>query len=333
MNTSVNQVTMFGTLIKEDVWVLKLKATKGNEEKYIESFEADINEWLKDIPDRRKVEQFKSHFYSSLFDTRMGRGIYNDMTAAEIYGYEFAELGMESKGLYIFDKYFYEGSYIHLHGYEGVLELVVNEISENYIEVTHRMGKERLCRSYSSVDELIADMWSLEQVKALDTDITEKPDNDLWFLFQMVCKVRHNFDLRNKEIDDYFEELWKRCIKEVRRRGCVEAAKLSQKEYLGLIADNVYKNSWDETKRSIDNDPKPKAISKIIKNRGCGGGGFSYKRYDVGNLDCDNKGVVMKTADKREFKYSWAQIYDAIAESKKPKQIDIFSMLALEFAV
>lgn len=333
MGTTTNQLSIFGTLIKEDVWGFKLITTKGNREKYIDSFECDIDEWLKDNPDRKKVDRFKRCFYGSLFDTHIGRGIYNDMTANEIYDYEYAELGMDLQGIYIFDKWFYEESYIHLHNYEGMLELVINLMSENFIEVTHRMGKEKFSKTFNSVDELIKDMWSLEEVKHLDTDLSAKSVNEFWFLYSLIYKVRNNLNLDNKDIDNYIEDLLKRCCQEMRNRECTEATKLSQKDFLRLIADNIYNHSWDTVRESIDSDPKQKAIANIVRNRGNSGYPISQKRLTVGSVNCDNKGVNIRATDKREFKFSWSQIYEAISENKGPKQLDFFSMSASSCAV
>lgn len=333
METTTNQLSIFGTLIKEDVWGFKLTTTKGNKEKYIDSFECDLNEWLKDNPDRKKVDRFKSCFYSSLFDTHIGRGIYNDMTAAEIYGYEYIELGMNLKGIYIFDKWFYEGSYIHLHNYEGILELVINKMSEDFIEVTHRMGKVRFSKVFNSVNELIKDMWTLEEVKNLDIDLSAKPVNELWFLYSLIELFRNNLNLDNKDIGNYIEDLSKRCCLEMRNREYTESTKLSQKDFLRLISDNIYNHSWDTVRESIDSEPKQKAIANIVKNRANSGQSISQERLTVGSISCDNKGVIVASRDKREFKFSWSQVYESIHENKGPKQLDIFSMLAFQCAV
>jgi hypothetical protein len=202
-----------------------------------------------------------------------------------------------------------------------------------FIEVTHRLGQERLSRSFNSVNELIEDMWSLEEVKALDTDLSVKSPTELRFLYCLIYKVRNNFDMDNKDIDNYLETLNERCWQEIRKREIIESAKLSQKDFLRLIADYIYNHSWDTVKESIDSDSKQKAIANIVKNRSNSGFPLSQERFSIATVSCDTKGVIIKTRDKREFKFSWGQVYESITDNKRPKQLDIFSMLSVQIAV
>lgn len=332
MNNNDSQICMFGTLIKEDVWSLKLDKTKGNREIYIDSFEIDINEWLKDIPDRPKVERFKRSFYSSLFNEDLMRGLYTDMTAAEIYGYEFAESGMDLQGIKIDNTWFYEGSYISLKGYYGVIELVISKITDEFIEVTHRFGPDKYYKKFSSIDELAKAAWSLEDLKALDKSLEKTSDDELFNIRYVFYRAHCNFDYNNKSARDYIDSLSQKCNKEIQKREYKIAIELSKSDLLNIISQQVYNNCWDTVKISIDSDSKSKAVAQIARYKSTSGYGFYYQKYKIGWLDWDTKGVTIKMVDNRILKFSYSLVYDSIKEKEKPRQIDIFTMLTAPLA-
>jgi len=298
-----NQVSIFGNLIKEDVWSLTLDKTKGNKDLYYQSINPDLEKKLTDIPDRKKVKAFKRNFLAFIFDPNIGRGIHQQMTIEQIYEYEYKDSNMGGRGI------------------------VICKITDDFIEVSHRFGPDKYYEKFNSIDELRSAMLSLDDVKDLDRDLDSYSDDSIWSICRMLYQVHNNFDSDNKSISAYLNDFSDRCRAEIRKRELKLASELSEPEYLTILSDYIYRTIGIKMQRIIDNESKNTAVSELKKHYNSYGCSFIYCTFIIGSLNCSTKGAVIDTRDKRQFSFSWSQVYDTINKKNQPKQLDILSLI------